>query len=798
MTVIASSAPPVIPGVSDRPAGERYYRHPGDVVHLIAWLVFGACWVLLLALADDTSSGVRTDLGRIFTAPPDAARELLLVAVQAAAVLAPASLVALLVVQGRWRRLATVVAAATVGAVLQVVLRWIAGGAVVPGSLTDESWLISTRFPSVVYLAAVTSVATVRRPWISHEWRRADIAGIGVVALAMAMAGTAGVPELAVAVAAGGVGGSIVLVACGAPNRRATTAHIVAALGRLQVGVTSVEPVRVADGRSQLVRARSSGGTIFVKVYGRESRDADVLYRAYRSIVLREPGLGWPAPSLERAVDHECLMLLLARQAGINCPAVRAIAGSADGSIILAMDDVGGRRLDELSPEEIGCGLLDGVWSQVTALHAAGLSHGSLRAANVLVPERGAPVLIDMGVGSTSASGRAQAIDRAELLSSLASLVGPDAAVASAARVVAADDLAAVLPYLQPLALSAATRRAAPKSLLAELRTRLAVVAARQPPPLEPLVRVRPRTLITIATLTGAFYVLLPQLANVDDSIAALGSAHWAWLVGAVAASAMTYVASAIGMLGSTSRRLPLLPTTEVSLASSFVNRVTPANIGGMALNVRYLQKAGVPPTEAVTGVGLNVVAGGIVHIGFLALFFTWAGRNDATSFSVPGGATLLGVIAGVLALAGVVLAATRVGRGVARRRLLPALLRSLTSIADLSRSPKRLAALFGGSAGVTLAYITAMACVVAAFDGGLAFAQVGAVYLGASLIAAAAPTPGGLGALEAALVAGFTTVGVPPGIAVAAVLSYRLITYWLPVLPGWLCFRRLDRRGFV
>ena len=79
-----------------------------------------------------------------------------------------------------------------------------------------------------------------------------------------------------------------------------------------------------------------------------------------------------------------------------------------------------------------------------------------------------------------------------------------------------------------------------------------------------------------------------------------------------------------------------------------------------------------------------------------------------------------------------------------------------------------------------------------------MSFAQVGAVYLGSSVIAAAAPTPGGLGAMEAALVAGFTAVGMDPAIAVAAVLSYRLATFWLPILPGWLSFRHLDRRGLI
>ncbi len=105
---------------------------------------------------------------------------------------------------------------------------------------------------------------------------------------------------------------------------------------------------------------------------------------------------------------------------------------------------------------------------------------------------------------------------------------------------------------------------------------------------------------------------------------------------------------------------------------------------------------------------------------------------------------------------------------------------------------------LFGGSAAVTLAYIGALAASVAAYHGGVSFAEVGAVYLGAALLAAAAPTPGGLGALEAALVAGFTGVGMESGVAVAVVLSYRLVTYWLPILPGWISFHLLERRNLI
>jgi undecaprenyl-diphosphatase len=260
--------------------------------------------------------------------------------------------------------------------------------------------------------------------------------------------------------------------------------------------------------------------------------------------------------------------------------------------------------------------------------------------------------------------------------------------------------------------------------------------------------------------------------------------------------SGATYVAGAVSLMGGVPEQLPFVATVETQLASSFLNRITPANVGGMALNVRFMQKAGIEPAEAVSGMGLSVLAGGIVHAVLLVTFFAWAGRSGG-GFALPSSSRILVIIAVLLAVAGV-LAATSWGRRLFQRHVLSFLRQSWTSIVGLARSPLKLALLFGGSFGVTLGYTCALAAAIAAFDGGVTFAEVGAVYLGSSLIAAAAPTPGGLGAMEAALVAGFTGIGLASAIAVAAVLSYRVATYWLPILPGWLYFHLLERRNLI
>src|SRR4029079_16699024 len=106
-------------------------------------------------------------------------------------------------------------------------------------------------------------------------------------------------------------------------------------------------------------------------------------------------------------------------------------------------------------------------------------------------------------------------------------------------------------PFLQPLALSAATRRVASKALLRDLRLTVEAATGQAAVPVERLVRLRPRTLLMIAALTGAFYVLLPQLANVGDSFVALRSATWGWLVLAAVLSVLTYVAAAVFTAGS-------------------------------------------------------------------------------------------------------------------------------------------------------------------------------------------------------------------------------------------------------
>jgi undecaprenyl-diphosphatase len=791
-------------GPKTRPRGRvlapTRYRHPGDVIRLIAAaLVLAAAVVIAMllpallrpAVAAITEVGPGTEAGQVLTG---------LVQVMIAA----AALVLLVAAlrHRRFRVLATVAGGFAAAAALMAGITYLAGpGGPAPAGLRQGSWLAGAGFPDPAVLAGLAAVAVAAAPWLSRPWRRASWVALLLIGVARLVTGGLLPLQLVLALAAGVTVGAGLLVVFGVPDRRMGPAGVAAALRAGGVPVSQVTgPLSAAKGSRPFQAATGDGNGLFVKVFGADQRDADLLYRAWRGIRLRGVGDTRPAASLVKAVEHEALLGVMAERAGVAVPHVGQVIRAGDGSVLLTMDLVAGTSLDEVPADRITDQLARALWREVGRLHRARIAHRSLHGSNIMIGQDGSAVLVDFSFAELAATSRQRAIDVAELLTSLAGRVGPDRAVATAAAAIGADGVAAAVPLLQPLALSAGTRRAIKSQDALLKRTRAAAIAASGDDADKDLVRlqrVRPRTLLVIAALAGAFYFLLPQIAQVSSSWHALQHANWAWVPVIIGLSALTYVASAIALIGSVPGHVPFGPAVLAQGASSFINRVSPANVGGMALNARFLQKTGTGTPASVAAVGVNALAGAVMHVVMIVVFFALAGHDLTKAFKLPSGSKILLALAVIIAVIGAVLA-SRPGRRWTRKQLIPGARSAAGSLRQAAASPVKLGLLFGGSALITLAYIAGLAASVQAFGGGPGLIVIGAVYLAAAALAAAAPTPGGLGAIEAALVAGLTGVGMQPGPAVSAVLLYRLATYWLPVLPGWLCWRSLQHREYV
>jgi undecaprenyl-diphosphatase len=303
------------------------------------------------------------------------------------------------------------------------------------------------------------------------------------------------------------------------------------------------------------------------------------------------------------------------------------------------------------------------------------------------------------------------------------------------------------------------------------------------------------RHLVLLVALAVAVNFVMPQVVRSGAAPGVAGGFRWPWLAVIGLAAAVTYAMAALSLMAASATSLRFGRTLSAQLAAAFTNRLVPAGVGAMATNVRYLERAGSNRPAAVTAVGADSLAGFVVHAIALtaaALVFRVSGQRFAIRGpDLPDDWALLVLVVVLLSVVGLATGIPRL-----HRRWGGAVRPAMEQLTALIRSPRRGTLLLGASAGVTAAYALALCAAVQASGGGVSLVSVVAVYLGGSALAATAPTPGGLGALEAGLIAGLTSVGQPTAAAVASVLAFRLVTYWLPVLPGAVSFWALRRSG--
>jgi uncharacterized protein (TIRG00374 family) len=735
---------------------------------------------------------------------PDAARATIVGVTQVAAVAAPAAILVVLLLRRRFRLVLAVLLAAAVAALAMRLAATFALEDAHPPDwhLTAEtqSWLARTSFPSSEYLAAIAAVATVAGAWASRKWRRA--APVLLILLALLRAGTSGTLalDLLFALTTGLAAGAAILLVLGGPDRSPRGKDVAAALGAAGIPLARLRQLATGGSLIHAYRAEAADGRVLhVSVRDGEDRRLDLVYRLYTAVRLRSVGEQHVFTSLRQDAEHEAFVALWAGQAGVPVPRPVAVTAAGPGGILLADEWVDGAPLDGLPADRLTDDVLRQFWTSVGALHAQHIAHRALRLEIAVVDLAGKVWLLGFDDAEVDSPAPHLAADVAEALTSLALVVGADCAVDTAAAGLGPEKLATALAYLQPLALSHESQRRLRrrKALLQELSTSVSKVTGAPPVELARLERISPRTLAAVLGAFVAMWVLLPKLAHAGDAFEAVREAKPGFLLTMLPLTLLLYVGSTLELLGACSVRLGFFATYRCQMAAAFMNRVTPSNVGGMAVNARYLQKSGVDAATATATVGLTSATEAIVNVILVALFFTWAGRGADVSLSLPS-STAIRVVVVVVVVALAVFLITPRGRKLFKEKVLPFLRGVRTSLAEVAHSPVRLFSMFGGGFGRAVVDFAALVIALAAFGPVPGIGPLGAAYIGASVLASASPTPGGVGAVEAALIAGLTSIGVPVAQATPAVLVYRLITYWLVMLPGWISFKVMEKRGEI
>ncbi|MEU9110826.1 lysylphosphatidylglycerol synthase domain-containing protein [Streptomyces sp. NPDC048483] len=633
--------------------------------------------------------------------------------------------------------------------------------------------------------------------------------------------------------------------------------HPVSAM-RAEDAVSPEQNEHADRGRRYLVTLED-GPPIDVTVVDREQQAQGFFYRVWRRLSLRGINQRRSLQSLRQALEQEALLAYAAIAAGANAPKLIATSELGPDAVMLVYEHIGGRTFDSLADEEITDALMHSAWRQVEALQSRRIAHRRLVGNALLVDRSGNIVLTELRGGEIAAGDLVLRMDIAQLLATCGLRVGAERAVAAAVEVLGPDAVADSLPLLQPIALSRTTRatlrqlarerskrereavlaasqeakeareareaegprdrkmlraernaaknaekraleevseEAREEDLLAQIRRQVLLIrptAVIEPAKLE---RLSPRILISWIAGAFAVYLLLSQLANFNLGDV-VSRAQWVWVLVAMFFSALTYPAAAMSLLGFVTEKVPFGKTVIAQIAGNFVKLVAPAAIGGVALNTRFLQRAGVRPGLAVASVGASQLFGLGSHITLLLAFGYLTGTEHAPQIS-PSRT----VIAGLLTVAVLVLVVTAVP---ALRKFVSTRLRSLFAgvvprMLDILQRPGKLITGIGGMLLLTAANVMCLDASIRAFGGGdrISYAGIAVAFLAGNALGSAAPTPGGLGAVEGALFTALTFSGLAAATAFPAVLLFRLMTFWLPVLPGWVAFTRLSRRGEI
>ncbi|MFF2620970.1 flippase-like domain-containing protein [Oerskovia jenensis] len=614
-------------------------------------------------------------------------------------------------------------------------------------------------------------------------------------------------------------------------DARLTGDHLSGALGQ---GIS--EPAEAPSDPAAIALARSGDNRVYamftedgvrrdVVVLDGDRQVVGFLTRLWRSLRLR--GIeGRAAISLKAVAERTALLAYAARAAGVRTPRLLGVAESDDSMILVQEHAVGAVSLRDLPDDEVTDAVLTEAWHQIQLAHDAGLSHRALTS-DVMLVSRGEPggaATHPAGTGPTTtsvdlrpddetglddsevkvwltgweqgdiaSSELSRRMDLTQMVALLALRVGAERAVASAVSVLPGEDIAAIGPLLQSIALPVSTREEmrANKELFKDLRA--ALVERLPETDVEPqrITRFGARTIITL-TLTIVAVTVVVTTMNFQQIADAVSTANPWWAVISFALGVLTWFGAALTFVAFSPVKLPMLRATLTQMAGSFVALAAPAGIGPAALNLRMLTKRGVSTPMAVATVALVQVSQFVVTI-LLLVVLSMTARS--------GGLIKLPSTTVLLAITGVALAviATLLVPAVRRwvlAKIRPTVQQVWPRLSEMLSQPGRLALGFGGNIVMTLGYVLAFDAALAAFGQELALVDVAVIYLVGNAAGAAVPTPGGLGTIEIALTAGLTAAGIPYPVATSATILFRVATYWARIPIGWAAMRFLQRKG--
>jgi glycosyltransferase 2 family protein len=646
------------------------------------------------------------------------------------------------------------------------------------------------------WIGMLAAVLTVSGPWLPARWRHwwwtLLLAFVPIHLVVSAVVPARALLGLAV----GWFVGALVVLISGTPALEVPLDGAVRALNKRGFVVSGLTVVRPAGAGPLTLSAASDGrdADAVIEMYGPHQSSGGALRQLWGKLRLRRTEAAPFQASMRRAVEHRALMAVAIGDLGVANTSSIAVGVLERGWTLYAHKPVRGASLKQCATATP----VARVWESLRKLQDHQISHGDLRDAEITVDD-GTVLFGGFGSAEYGATDNQLQSDIAQLLVTTSALYGAESAVNAAIDALGKDTVLTASRRLTKSAVPKRVRSSVSDPGAVISRSRAAVMRQTHTDKIqaETITRFTRSQLIQLVLLVALVYVAYPFISTVPTFFNELGKANYWWALLGLVISASTYVGAAGTLWACASGAVAYWKLLITQVANTFAATTTPAGVGGLALSVRLLQKGGMSTVRATTAVALQQSVQVIVHITLLIFFSAAAGASTDLAHFVPK-AAMLYLIAGVaLGIVGTFLFVPRLRRWLATD-VRPKLKEVSTDLVALSREPKRLGLILLGCAGTTLGSAFALWASVQAFGGDTTFVTVTVVTMVGGTLASAAPTPGGVGAVEAALIGGLAAFGVPAAVGVPSVLLYRVLTCWLPVFVGWPVMRWLTDKDMI
>ncbi|WP_374215337.1 lysylphosphatidylglycerol synthase transmembrane domain-containing protein [Streptomyces sp. NEAU-Y11] len=304
------------------------------------------------------------------------------------------------------------------------------------------------------------------------------------------------------------------------------------------------------------------------------------------------------------------------------------------------------------------------------------------------------------------------------------------------------------------------------------------------------------RRILCVLPLAAVAVWVLQHRSLIGSGARQMLTANPWWLLVAVATTGFGWVAVSFARQGAVLERLPARRLFATQFAAGAANHLLPSGIGASAVNIRFMTGCGLTAARSSAALALYFLAEGVTRVGLLAVLFLAFPEALRLGPVLPdrSGSLVVAAVAAAVVLLLVGLALIRPVRRLARTFLGTA----LSDARAVHRRPSRALALWGGSLAFPLLQASGLVAVALALELEVRPPHVLLAYLAATAVASLVPSPGGIGSVEAALVLALVAAGAQIEAATSAVLAYRFITVWLPLVPGALVLAALVRAKIV